>query len=304
MSRHDLKRLRYFVAVAEELHFGKAARRLHVSQPPLSQQIRLLEDEVGVSLFDRDTHRVRLTAAGEVYLTHAYGILRATERAVQDAQRASQGERGVLKLGYSASALYSDHVLRIIGRFRDECPNVKLILTEGRTHEQAERMERGDIDVAFVRGPLPMFTASWSPERRLLIAPEQLVVALPLDHDLCSSHQIDVGSLAPERFVAMSRSMQTALNRVIDGLLAARGISPDIVVETRDMSSVLGLVSVGVGIAIVPESLSRVYSGGVSFRPLADEDARIDLYRLSPENPSPAAMKLDALLAAMRSGAA
>lgn len=296
MSRSDLKRLRYFVAVAEELHFGKAARRLHVSQPPLSQQIRLLEDEIGALLFDRDTHRVRLTAAGEVYLKHAYGMLRAAELAAQDARRASQGDCGVLRLGYSASALYADRVLGAIGRFQKGCPNVALVLMEGRTHEQAARAESAEIDMAFVLGALPDFTADWSADRRKLVAPERLVVALPPNHVLCSSHQVSVGMLGGARFVAMARSMQTALNRVIDALLATRNIRADIAVETRDMSSLLGLVSVGVGIAIVPESLSRSHSGSVRFRPLTDADARIDLYRLLPENPSPAARRLDALV--------
>ncbi|MDO5101695.1 MAG: LysR substrate-binding domain-containing protein [Lautropia sp.] len=290
MTRQDLRRLRYFVAVAEELNFGKAARRLHVSQPPLSQQIRALESDLGVPLFERDRHRVSLTPAGQVYLKHAYSLLSAADAAVQAAQRAAAGEVGELRLGYSASVMYSDLVLSAIGGFRRVCPDVSLVLVEGRTHEHAERLARGDIDLAIVRAPLPAFVDDWPASQRGLVCTERLVLALPAEHPLSAHETVPWLALAGESFVSVSRSQKTALNRVIDGLLAAQGMQPVVAVETWDMASLLGLVSVGAGIAIVPETLSKKYQGAIEFRPLADAAACSELWWLAGRQ-SPASVE-------------
>ncbi|MDO4681447.1 MAG: LysR substrate-binding domain-containing protein [Lautropia sp.] len=296
MTRHDLRRLRYFVAVAEELNFGRAARRLHVSQPPLSQQIRALEADLGVQLFERDRHRVSLTAAGHSYLEYAYLLLRTADAAVQAARRAAAGEVRELRLGYSASVMYSDVVLSGIGGFRRACPAVSLVLVEGRTHEHAERIDRGEIDLALVRAPLPAFVDAWPALRRGLLSVERLVLALPAGHPLADRSSVPWPALAGETFVCLSRSLKTALNRVIDGLLAERGIQPFVAVETWDMASLLGLVSVGAGMAIVPETLSRKYQGTVRFRPLADEAARSELWWLAGRKAPIAAGRLVAMM--------
>lgn len=297
MTRQDLRRLRYFVAVAEELNFGKAARRLHVSQPPLSQQIRALESDLGVPLFERDRHRVSLTPAGQVYLKHAYTLLSMADAAVQAAQRAATGEVGELRLGYSASVMYSDRVLSAIGSFRRACPEVSLVLVEGRTHEHAERVARGEIDLAIVRAPLPAFVDDWPNSQRGLVCTEQLVLALPLGHPLGAELAVSWSALAGESFVSVSRSQNTALNRVIDGLLSAQGIQPVVAVETWDMASLLGLVSVGAGIAIVPETLSTKYQGAIEFRPLADRGACSELWWLAGRQAPASATTLLAMMA-------
>ena len=296
MSRNDLRRQRYFVAVAEELHFGRAARRLHVSQPPLSQQIRALEADLGVALFERDRHHVRLTAAGQVYLQHARALLRAAEVAEQAARQAAAGEGGSLRLGYSASAMHVEAVLSALGRFRQALPAVELRLVEGRTHEHAERIERNDIDLAVVRAPLPAFVAGWPDQRRPRLLDERLVAALPPGHALCSGPPPGLQALADEAFIAISRTLDTALNRLIDSLMASRGLQPETAMETWDMASLLGLVSVGAGVAIVPASLASTHAGQVVFRPLADEDAVSSLHLLQPARPLPAAERLAAML--------
>lgn len=299
MTRHDLRRLRYFVAVAEELNFGRAARRLHVSQPPLSQQIRSLEADLGVQLFERDRHRVSLTAAGEVYLQHAHALIRAAEAAVQATQQAAAGEAGGLRIGYSASALYADAVLSAIGGFRRDLPAVSLVLMEGRTHALAGQVERGEIDLAVVRAPLPAFVECWQASRRGLMDTERLVLALPADHPWAARVAVPLSALVAEPFVCVCRAFNTALNRVITGLLAARGIEPNIAVETSDMASLLGLVSVGAGVSIVPESLAGKYQGRVVFRPLDDEAARSELWWLLRTGaPASAGRLLDRLIRA------
>lgn len=305
MTRRDLKRLHCFVAVAEELHFGHAARRLHMSQPPLSQQIRALENDLGVCLFERDRHQVRLTAAGRTYLQHAHALLQAADAATQAARQAAAGEGGTLRLGYSASALYADAVLAVLGQFRRQWPAVTLSLVEGRTHEHAERIARAGIDMAIVRAPLPAFVGSWHAARRRVLLHERLVVALACGHVLASRPVLALQELASEALIAIARRLDTALNHTVDALLQARGLQLPVAMEAWDMGSLLGLVSVGPGVAIVPASLAARHVGmRVRFVPVGDEDAVSSLHLLLPETPAPAAARLAALLATQPTAAA
>ena len=298
----DLRRIRCFIAVAEELHFGKAAARLHLSQPPLSQHIKALEAELGVQLLERDRRSVRLTAAGQAYLQHAYLALQAVENAASAARLAATGEYGELRIGHSPSALYVDKVLQAVTLYRKLHPAVEIRLQEGTMRSCVADIEAGKLDTAFVRGPLPASPVSvvrWSKQRKRLISREPLLLALPKSHALARHEAVALKDLQGERFVALARDMRAALNEVIDGVLAPlmqhSQQHPDVAVETRDMATLLGLVSAGAGIALVPESVAQ-RSRYIVYRPLKGRATQVELHQLLPQHAAPAALNLSALL--------
>ncbi|AWK84840.1 LysR substrate-binding domain-containing protein [Azospirillum thermophilum] len=299
----DFRQITCFVAVAEELHFGRAAARLNLSQPPLSQQIKALEDQLRVRLFDRNRRGVRLTAAGEAFLRYAYQVLRTADAGAEAARRAASGEVGALRIGYSASALYSDDVLRAIVRYRRRYPAVDIRLAEGTTRANTHELEAERIDLALVRGPLPELVRDWPAERRVVVSRERLLVALPQDHPLSDRDTVSLEELREERFVTMARHLGTALNDLLDRLFDAAGIRPQVALETAEMASLLGLVGAGAGIAVVPAAVARHRSHYIVFRPLTDRDAEVELFLLLPPNPVPTAWNLRAELAAGSEGA-
>src|SRR3954451_18954928 len=212
----ELRHLRYFVAVAEELHFRRAAERLHMSQPPLSQQIRKLEEDVGATLLVRNQRRVELTAAGRDYLARARDILVAVEDAGREARRVQRGEVVRLEVGFVGSAMYSV-VPELLRAFRERFPEVGLHLRELGTTEQLRRLEDGRLDVGFLRAPGPR--AGLSIETVLL---EPVVAALPEDHPLAAAAEVRVEDLAAAPLVLMTRAgapgLRDALTRLTDGL--------------------------------------------------------------------------------------
>lgn len=293
----DFRQLKCFVAVAEELHFGRAAARLHLSQPPLSQQIRNLETQLGVRLFERNRHSVHLTPPGQAYLRHAHEVLRVAEAGALAAQRAGAGEVGELRVGYSTSALYADVVLQAIVRYRRRYPDVDVRLIEGTTRSSARDVEDRRIDMAFVRGPLPEGLADWGADRVRLLSRERLMVALPRAHPLAGRRAIAMKELQGERFVALARHLGTALNELINRLFdGVAPIRPAITIEATEMSSLLGLVGAGAGIALVPTTVAQARSRYVVFRALNDHGADVELFQLLPADPVPTAERLSALL--------
>ncbi|MDF3822640.1 LysR substrate-binding domain-containing protein [Leptospira sp. 96542] len=294
----DLHKMRCFIAVAEELHFGKAAARLHISQPPLSQHIKTLEEALGVQLLARDRRSVRLTAAGQVYLQHAYPAVKAAEDGASAARRAAAGDFGELRIGYSASALYVDAVLQAITLYRKRHPAVELRLQEGTTRTCVADIEAGKLDMAFARGPLPAPAAQWGKPRKRLISGEPLLLALPKSHALAKQQRVALADLQGERFVALARDMRAALNELIDDVLAPLARRPDVAVETRDMASLLGLVGAGAGVALVPESVANHRFRYIVYRPLSTltRRTRVELFQLLPQHPTPAALGLGTLL--------
>ena len=288
----DFRQISCFVAVAEELHFGRAAARLNLSQPPLSQQIKALEDRMRVRLFERNRRSVRLTPAGESFLPYAYQVLNAAAAGADAARRVAGGEVGDLRIGYSASALYSDEVLLAIARYRRRYPAVEIRLVENTTRSCTREVEAGRIDLAIVRGPLPETADDWPADRRIVVSRERLMVALPPDHALAGRDRLALAELGDERFIIMARQLGTALNDLLDRLFAAAGLRPRIALETAEMASLLGLVGAGAGIAIVPAAVTGHRSGHVAFRPLTDRDAEVELFLLLPPLPSPTAVRL------------
>ena len=272
----ELRHLRYFVAVAEELHFHRAAERLHISQPPLSQQIRALERELGVTLLERSRRRVGLTPAGSAFLEDARAILEATERAADTARRVAAGELGSLRIGFVGSATFSPTLPALLREFRDRYPDVDLRLRELQTTEQLAGLSAGRIDVGVIRGPLAAADVAADLEQ-LVILREQLVVAVPDTHRLAQNRELHAADLRDETFVILRRREAPGLFASLASVMRGAGGMPSDVLEVAEMQTILGLVASGFGVSLVPASVAEAERAGISFRPLADPSPQIEL---------------------------
>ncbi|MFC9790366.1 LysR substrate-binding domain-containing protein [Rhodococcus sp. NPDC127528] len=269
----ELRHLRYFRAVAEELHFGRAARRLHIAQPPLSQQIRQLETELGVRLFERSTRRVELTAAGKDYLRRTVSVLDAVDAAGRAAQRIADGRAGTLAIGCVGSATYS--VLpRFVRALRDELPDVDVsVRGEMLAPAQADALTSGEIDIGLLRPPVHAPGLHVETVRR-----DQLFVALSADHRLADdpTTPIGVGRLRDDDFITHAGGGKSVMNGVVAAACARAGFVPRARHEVEETSTLVTLVAAGVGVAVVPEPTAALGIAGVVFRPLSDA-GEIDL---------------------------
>jgi DNA-binding transcriptional LysR family regulator len=267
----ELRHLRYFVAVAEELHFRRAAERLHMSQPPLSQQIRQLEQEVGAQLLLRNQHRVELTASGAAFLERAREILDQVEAAALAARRVQRGEVGRLAIGFVGSAMYSV-VPELLRAFRERYGDVGLRLREHGTTEQLRQLESGRIDVAFVRPR--QLRPGLSMEA---IYAEPLMVALHDRHRLAARPSLHIHELVGEPLVLLTRAGSPGLRTALEPITDQLGGEDEIVQEVAEMQTVIGLVAAGVGISLVPESVRALQRSGVTYRALADAVPHVEL---------------------------
>ncbi len=267
----ELRHLSYFIAVAEELHFGRAAARLHLAQPPLSRQIRQLEAELGVPLFERDKRHVRLTDAGAVLLGEARAVLAHAEQAAHAARRAARGEVGTLAVGFIGAASYS--VLPgIVQAFRARFPGVELVLQEMTTAEQLQALRGGQIRAGLVRPPVA--DAALAAETVLR---EPLVVALPAVHPLAAQRRVAIAALAGEPWVLFPRRLAADLYDQILGLCERAGFRPRLAQEAMQMQTVARLVGAGIGVSLVPRSVQTLHSAGVAYRPLRDATAAVEM---------------------------
>ena len=278
----ELRHLRYFVAVAEELHFGRAAARLFIAQPPLSQQIQQLERELGVTLFLRTSRRVQLTPAGEVFLTGARQTLAALDDAVQAAQRAARGETGWLGIGFAASATY-DLLPAVLRDFRVQFPDVVLSLMELNAAEQSRALHDRSIHVGFAR--------PYAAEAEVVVEAvlrEPFLVALPALHPLASLPALALPLLALEPFISFPEAPPPSYAQVVRAVCEGAGFVPRVVQEVREMQTAISLVAAGLGIALLPASVQHLHRDGVAYRPLADSTPRTELAVVSrKEDASP-----------------
>ncbi|AUB39088.1 DNA-binding transcriptional regulator, LysR family [Nostoc flagelliforme CCNUN1] len=262
----ELRHLRYFIAVAEELHFTKAAERLHIAQPPLSQQIQQLEAELGVKLFERKTKRqVQLTEAGKVFLQEAYQLLMQLETAVALTQRTGRGETGQLRIGFTSLVIY-DLLPLILQQFREQFLEVELVLLELTTSKQEQALRDSLIHVGFAHPPLEDDTLSYKCIHR-----ETLVVALSSTHSWAEKEHICVQSLLSEPLIMFPRYLAPGLYDRIMSLFQQRNFKPNITQEAIQMQTIIGLVSAGMGVAIIPSSLQNLQRSGVFYRPILEE---------------------------------
>jgi DNA-binding transcriptional LysR family regulator len=259
----ELRHLRAFVVLAEELHFRRAAARLGVQQPALSQHIRLLELSVGARLLERTTRRVGLTPAGEVFVQHARRTIDHLEQSVAAARRAARGELGVVRLGFSASASIGlfPAILRCL---HERLPEVQVEVYEQPLWSPVESVTSDLLDLVFVRGPVtdPTVTA-------VTIAAESMMVVAPQGHPLLENSVVTPRMLAGEPFVLFRRAYAPELHDLITGLCGQEGFSPRVVREAGEWPIIASLVSAGFGISVAPESARSALIGGIGARPLA-----------------------------------
>lgn len=262
----ELTHLRYFLAVAEELHFGRAAKRLHMAQPPLSQRIKLLEEELGASLFKRNSRKVELTAAGRLFLKEAREILERSELAVTKLRELGAGITGTLSLGFNEPAI-NTFLSATIRSFRERWPEVKLSLHELETAEQLEALRRGGIDLGVMRP----FGHDLSGLGEKLLLRERYLVALPRGHRLAETAEFPLGELKDEKFIIIPRPAHPLLRDRLTACCKAAGFTPQVSQEAVGKQTTLALVEAGMGVAFVPESSSRHAPAGVAFvRPLGE----------------------------------
>ncbi len=258
----ELRHLRYFVTVAEELHFGRAATRLAIVQPSLSQQIRQLEDELGFPLLYRTKRYVELTDAGKVFLAEARQVLAQVREAKRTAQRAYRGEVGRLVVGYISSSTY-DLLPLMLRVYRERFPAVEVALRELTTQEQLRALEEEYIQVGLLRLPISAPLVHVEIVRR-----EPIVCVLPEEHPLAMRERIAVSLLAQEPFVLQASQRGAGYSAQLLQLCLSSGFSPNVIQEVTEMHTIVSLVAAGMGVSLVPLSARNIRSQGVVYREL------------------------------------
>lgn len=260
----ELRHLRYFVAVAEERHFGRAALRLHMAQPPLSQQIRQLEGRLGTQLFARTTRRVELTPAGELLLERARRILADVEGTAVDVQRAKRGEVGRLAVGFTGSAMYELLPLIAIS-LRSQLPDLQLELHgEMLTPAQVEGLLDGTLDAGLLRPPVRSGGLDMHIIRR-----EPLVVALPSGHPRSADRSVEIDALSREPFITYPSEYRSVVHDAVDAVCRNAGFEPRVVQEAAETATLVSLVAAGIGVALVPASVQHLRITGAVYRPIS-----------------------------------
>jgi DNA-binding transcriptional LysR family regulator len=278
----DLRQLKYFVTVAEELSFVRAAQRLHMSQPPLSQQIKALEEELGVELLSRTRREVKLTDAGRVFLTESRELLEKAQAVAHRTRQAGGGEQATLRVGMATSALF--HVLPgLLKRMKARLPGVSMTITDMNSDEQVRSLTVDRIDLGFIHARPDIRGLA-----RCTVVVDSFAVALPANHALAARADLALRDLQGEPIVAFSRDHAPAL---FDALIAScqqEGFSPRIAHVARHPASVLQMVQLGLGVSVVPQAYSANAPAAVVFRPLPSMAARLKIDALWREgNPAP-----------------
>ena len=278
----ELRVLHYFVTLAEELHFGRAAQRLCISQPPLSVAIRQLEEELKAQLFERNSKGVRLTAAGEHLLAKARQLLDLSRQAVQETRDVAHGTVGHLRLGFVGSSLYRG-LPQALALLQQSHPQVRVDLLEANSAEQVQGLQQLRLDVALVHSTLP-------PEgiASQLIVVEPFVACLPEGHRLRRAADVNLADLKNDRLILFSSLVSPTYHQRIYEMCLAHGFAPEVRHEVRHWLSVLSMVSLGLGVALVPASLQRVGLPHLAFKPLRGAhpaSEMLAMWRRAPDNP-------------------
>ncbi|PIG08196.1 LysR family transcriptional regulator [Comamonas sp. 26] len=278
----ELRLLHYFVTLAEELHFSRAAQRLSISQPPLSVAIKQLEQELQAQLFERSSKGVRLTAAGEHLLGKARQLLALSQQAAQETRDVAQGTRGHLRLGFVGSSLYRG-LPQALEQFQLLHPQVRVDMLEANSAEQILDLQQMRLDMALVHSIQP-------PEgiASQLIMEEAFVVCMPEHHALQACEAVDLAELKNDRLILFSPMVSPAYHQRIYEMCLAHGFAPEVRHEVRHWLSVISLVSLGQGLALVPAALERVGMPRLVFRPLQGahpSSEMLAMWRRDPANP-------------------
>jgi DNA-binding transcriptional LysR family regulator len=285
----ELNQLRCFVTVAEMLHFRRAAAHLNMTQPPLSRQIQLLEQEVGAVLLDRSTRRVRLTPAGQVFLRAARQMLQAAENAARDARRVARGESGEITIAFTATSSYA-YLPRLVSVIRARMPELELTLREMVSSAQLDALQAGAIDFALCRPPVARAGL-----RAVRVHREPLLLAVPGDHPLAEKASINIDDVSGEPLITYPPIEGRYFHDLVASLYHVAGIAPSRVQYITQAHSIMALVGAGIGIAVVPQAAERLQQAGVVLRPLQSAaNATADLMfalRINTENPAVAAVE-------------
>lgn len=270
----ELRHLRYFLAVADELHFGRAAKHLNISQPPLSQQIRQLEEELGVQLFQRSKRQVRLTRAGQMFARECRLILAHVERAATVAVQADKGQIGQLTIGtvLSVDSLMHRFAVEILQTYARHHPDVRLSLRSLTTPQQIEALRTGRVDVSFL-------TANLAHDPQLATEPvcsEPLMLALPRSNRLSARRTVSAKAMAAEPFILLSRHLAPAYHDLVITWFRDRGFSVNAAYESDNFFSTLTLVECGLGVSLLPSSLHDL-GRDIVFRKVPAPTPRLDL---------------------------
>lgn len=271
----SLRRLDAFVAVAEELHFGRAADRLHIAQPALSQQIRQLEGDLGLDLLERTTRRVTLTPDGAAFLPHARQLLVSAQGVARAAEELRVGARGRLRLGFVDSTAF-EFVPWFLRRFRAAWPEADVELHTMSSDEQAQALVDGEIDLGVARA-VPVRPAVDS----AVLGHDRFMLAVPADHAVAGQQTVSLRRLPEETFVGFSRTSSPSLHAELRALLAGHDVGYDPAIEATEYTTIVGLVAAGEGVALVPAGVRRLQLPNVAYVKVADTDARVALVRLS-----------------------
>lgn len=278
----ELRHLRYFLSVAEELHFGRAAERVHIAQPPLSQQIKQLEKEINVQLFKRTKRKVELTEAGRVFQREAYAVLERLEKGILKARLADRGEAGWLGIGFLSSINY-DVLPNVIRKFRNQYSNIELFLQEMQDAEQNQALLEKRIHVGFTRFPITNKELNYE-----TVLCENLVVALPSTHRFAKKKTLKFAELADEPFIIFSQNNPPVYADYLIRLCAEAGFQPRVAQKVGEVQTALGLVAAEIGIILVPSSTQRLKRDGVIYRELTDPKPTIEIimqYRKDETSP-------------------
>jgi DNA-binding transcriptional LysR family regulator len=273
----DYRQLRYFIAVAEELSFSRAARRLHMSQPPLSLQIAAIERELGTRLLDRTRRRVELTQAGQVFLEQARASLAQLERAAEMARRAGQGQAGELRVAFTGSVPMISAFPRLLSAFRKESSLARVHLAHMSTGHQLQALADRRIDVGILRP-----SRDYDPPPALRLTPlwtDELRAVLPEDHRLAARRgPVPLAALAGEAFILFPRELGCGLHEQVHAACNRAGFAPAVVQEAREGATIIGLVAAGLGVSLLPDAYERTCIPGVVHRRIDSPEAGGRLY--------------------------
>jgi DNA-binding transcriptional LysR family regulator len=261
------------------LHFGRAAARLNISQPPLSQQIQILEQQVGARLLARTNRSVELTAAGKQFLADSRQILIAVDDAAARASRLHQGETGELRIGFTSSAPFITAVSDTLSSFRRRYPDVHIQTREINTREQIAPLNEGALDLGLMRNTLLPETLAW---QRILREP--LMAMIPKDHPLAAKPAVSLAELAQEPFVFFDPHVGTGLYDDILGIMRRYGLAPVMAQEVGEAMTIIGLVAAGLGVSILPASFKRVQLNEMRWVPIAEQDAVSEMWLVWPKH--------------------
>ena len=289
----ELRHLRYFIAVAEELSFTQAARRLGIQQPPLSAQIRRQESEIGATLFRRLSRGVELTPAGTLFFEQAQTILDQVDQAKRSVQSRARGDVGEVRVGFAGGTYFHPVILSVIRQYCVDYPNVALTPVQTNSATLIAKVEAGEIDVAFVRALRAVKESGIALEP---LVQEQLVLVLASTHRLAAFTSVPLAELAREKFVLFPRKLNVPMNDRIVAACRRAGFKPKVALEVSDAVSMIPLVAAGFGVALVPNSIAQIHFAGVKYLPIAGEvlDHPIHLsYR--PDSTSPAVLNFKLL---------